>query len=430
MAGVAAAVTLAEHGMRPILIESRPYIGGRTRSFIHDATGDEIDNGQHLLMGCYTATLALLEKLGTRELVRLDRTLRVEFRDRSHGRDLLEASTTLPAPLNVLAGMLRLATITPRDKRSLIRLGIAAKLARPKNEESVRDYLVRHGQSERLRELLWEPIVIATLNTRPERASADLFVEVMRRAFLARGRASQLAFAHGGLSALLAPAGRFIEDRGGRVMLGTPVAGIERDGAEYRVVLKDGGSIASSALIAALPARALHPLLRGELADVVPGIANIDYAPIVSIYLWYDRALTELPAFSALIGTNVQWMFNRRRLGSRVNTGFPGLLSCTISAAFEEAAATGDDVVAMADRELREAFPEMGGTKLLDALVIKEKHATFEATPDVAAHRPPARTRFEGFYLAGDWTDTRLPATIEGAVLSGVRAADQLKIRR
>lgn len=426
MAGIAAAVELASRGLRPTLVESRPYLGGRARSFTHQGTGDEIDNGQHLMMGCYRATFKLLETLGTRHLVRLDRALRVEFRQADGRSDTLDAPTSLPAPLNVLAGMLRLRGIDAHEKRALVRLGIASKLARPDDGETVERYLDRLGQSRRLCERLWHPIVIATLNTSPDRASAALFVEVMRRAFLASGTSSQLAFPTCGLSRLIEPAASYIERRGGRVLTGMAVTGIERDATGYRLQIKDGESIDAPLLVAALPPRALAPLLSHDLTDAVPDAASIGYAPIVSIYLWYDRPLQELPAFAALIGTQVQWMFNRRRLGSPINTRFPGLLSCTISAAFEEAATDGADVIAMADRELRGAFPEMNGARLLDALAVKEKHATFEATPAVAARRPAARTRHAGLYLAGDWTATGLPATIEGAVISGYAAAEML----
>ncbi len=427
--GIAAAVRLALQGMRPLLIESRPYLGGRARSFIHRNTGDEIDNGQHLMMGCYHATFALLEQLGTRDLVDLQPALRVEFREPGGARAVLAAPGFLPSQLGVMAAMLRLGGLSGRERRALLAVGVNVRLKTPGPDETTRQYLNRLGQSPRAQERLWDPIIIATLNTPPQRASARLFAEVMRRAFLGPGTDSQLAFPRTGLSQLIDPAREFIESRGGRVMTGMTITGLHRLPESYLVKLKDHPEIETGHVIAALPWRQLRPLLHGITAyEQEHTTAKPEYIPIVSIYLWYDRNPAELPVFAAMLGTQVQWMFNRRKMGTPPNPAFPGLIACTISAAFSQSAATGKEVAEMADRELRETFPELRDARLLDALVIKEKHATFAATPAVAQGRPGTRTgpSSPGYYLAGDWTDTGLPATIEGAAQSGFAAADAL----
>lgn len=425
MAGIAAAVALARAGRKPTLVESRPYLGGRTRSFLHEASGDEIDNGQHLMMGCYRSTFELLQALGTRHLVEIEPALRVEFRDADGSRDLLIAHPSLPSPIDVFAGMMRLRRISLRERLSLARIGLSLRLRTPPATETVGDYLRRHGQSTRLQERLWNPITIATLNTPPEAASARLFVEVMRRAFLGRREDSHLAFATAGLSRLLAPAADYIESRGGSVMIGNPITAVERDEHGYRISLKDGEALTTSTVVSTLPPRALHPILRNKemQAKLLPEPAGFTYAPIVSLYLWYDRDIPSLPMFSALIGTQVQWMFNRRKIDAAKGDRYPGLLSCTISAAFEEAPSNSDQVIAMADRELRGALPELRDAQLLDGIVVKEKHATFAATPAAELLRRTSATEFPGFYLAGDWTNTGLPATIEGAAQSGFAAA-------
>lgn len=427
IAGIAAAVRLAAKGMRPILIESRPYLGGRARSFIHQKTGDEIDNGQHLMMGCYHATFALLEQLGTRDLVELQPALRVEFRDPGGGRSVLAAPGFLPSQLGVMAAMLRLKGLSRRERRALLAVGLDLRLKTPGPDETTRAYLNRLGQSPGAQERLWDPIIIATLNTPPERASARLFAEVMRRAFLGPGTDSQLAFPRTGLSHLIDPARKFIESRGGRVITGATITGFHHPLDGYVVKLKDHPEIETGHVIAALPWRQLRPLLRGIFANEHErSEAQPEYVPIVSVYLWYDRDPAELPVFAAMLGTQVQWMFNRRKMGTPPNPAFPGLIACTISAAFSQSETTGHEVAAMADRELREAFPELRDARLLDSLVIKEKHATFAATPESVQQRPGTRTGSPGYYLAGDWTDTGLPATIEGAAQSGFAAADAL----
>lgn len=428
MAGIAAAVTLADAGHAPLLIESRPYIGGRARSFLHPASGDEIDNGQHLMMGCYRSTFGLLERLGTRDLVEVEPSLRVEFRDRAGKRTLLDAPRILPSPLDVLAGMLRMPGIDLRERLALLRLGSSVALGRPRPLETVAGYLDRLGQTRRLRERLWDPLVIATLNTPPDLASAGLFVEVMRRAFLGRGDDSHLAFPIAGLSRLLEPARDYIESRGGSVITGAAILAIERDEDGFTIHLKERQPIVTRHIVSALPERSLRRLAEPDarLGSALPPAGTFAYAPIVSLYLWYDAPLGAFPKFAAMTGTAVQWVFNRRTIVGGENGVHPGLLSCTISAAFEESMARGDAIAAMADGELRGAFPEMGSVRLADALVVKEKHATFLATPATERLRPGKRTAVRGFYLAGDWTATGLPGTIEGAVTSGVAAARAL----
>lgn len=426
VAGIAAAVRLAEAGRAPLLLESRPFLGGRTRSFIHEPTGDEIDNGQHLMMGCYEATFALLEKIGTRHLVALQTSLEVEFREPGGRTARLASPTFLPSPLDALVGMLRLEGLSLGERIALARVAVAARLGRVHDQETVRAYLTRHGQSLRAQTRLWDPIVIATLNTAPDVASAHLFVEVMRRAFLGGGDASKLALPRAGLSRLLEPAREYIEARGGRVSTGAQVTGIASEGDGFRIEVKDREPVAASRVVLAIPPGALRTLMaRGGARPVETGIAErIAPSPIVSTYLWYDRDPAGIPMFAALLGSATQWMFNRRAISGAGNERFPGLLSCTISAAAAEAASGGDDLVRLADADLRAAFPELREARLLEGIAIKEKLATFLATPDVDRLRPAARGAVPGIFLAGDWTDTGLPATIEGAAASGDRAAD------
>lgn len=425
MAGLAAAVELARAGSRPLLVESRPFVGGRVRSFVHAATGDEIDNGQHLMMGCYRDTLRLLELLGTRHLVTVQRRLHVEFRDADGAADRLLAVSLLPSPLDVLAGMLRLRRLSARERLGLVRVALAAR-RRERSVETVTELLTRLGQRRNARERLWNPIVIATLNTHPDVASAELFLEVMRRAFLGRGDDSRLVIPRVGLSQLLEPSIEYITARGGSVELGTSVTRIVERGEVYTVEFKDRPPIEAPRVIVAVPPRSASSLLGSILEQVAPVGEALELSPIVSLYLWYDRPLSRLPAMTALLGTRVQWVFNRRRLIDGEESAGTGLLSCTISAADIESATNGDEVIRLADTELRRAFAELDGARLVDALVVKEKHATFRAGVGIDSLRPPTSTERDGLFLAGDWTATGLPATIEGAAQSGFAAAAAL----
>ena len=429
MSGIAAACHLADQGLRPILLESRPDLGGRTRSFRHEGSGDEIDNGQHLMMGCYHSTFRLLNMLGTRDLVTIQRPLQVEFRDADGTIDRLSAPSFLPSPLALAVGMARLQRLTAAERRAAIRLGLSARFSPPRSDETVHQWLSRHRQSQRLQDRLWAPMAIATLNAYPDQASATLFAEVLRRGFLAWGDDARLAIPRCGLSRLIEPSRRFIHDRGGRVGTRCPVSSVQRgsDGL-YIVRLRSGEEVVATDVISALPARNAASVLaswfQGE--DVRYGIT--DTSPIVSLYLWYDHDPEDLPMFTALLGTRVQWVFNRRRIDQSDQRGrHAGLVSCTISAAFADAVDDATMLIAVADAELRQAIPSLAQARLMDALAIKEKHATFHATPENERLRPLAEgLRGERIILAGDWTATGLPATIEGGVASGFRAAEIL----
>lgn len=428
IAGISAAVRLADAGLKPVLIESRPVLGGRVRSFRHPETGDEIDNGQHLLMGCYHDTLRLLEQLGTRHLLDIQPTLSVEFRNQRGERSALAAPAGIPAPLDVLIAMLRFRSLTLAERLGLIRLGISAKLRQPRPDETVGHYLERLGQSPRTQALLWDPIVLATLNTPTREASAKLFSQVMRLGFLGTGQDSRLAIPRAGLSELFGtPAGHYIVERGGEIHTGSPVQFIERKGSSFCITTKDGTVFTTGQLLSALPWRGFRMLV-GPLASDKPDAIGqaIPHNPIISIYLWFDRDLKAIPEFAATIGGTVEWAFNRRRILPEQNERYPGLLCCVTSAADSTVRQENTALIQMAEQELRKAFPELHGARLLTAQVIKEKQATFAATPDTEKLRLQTSGILPGLFLAGDWTDTDLPGTIEGAVRSGFKAAEAI----
>ena len=433
MAGIAAAMELADRGASPILVESRPYLGGRVRSFIHQETGDEIDNGRHLLIGCYHKTFDLLRKLGTDDLVTIQPALRVEFRTTDNSDDTLISPSWLPPPLHVLAGMFRLKQLSFRERAGLLRVGLDVKRKGPHENETVAQYLGRLDQSKRTQQRLWSPLVIATLNTRPEEASARLFAAVMRLAFLSKPHDSKLAIPRVGLSRLIAPGEEYITSRGGRIFSGRFVAHIVRIAKEWEVHLRDGMVLRTSTVLSALPWRESSTLLGEHLPRLQKGPSPSPYPgefprhnPIVSVYLWFDRSLEEMPEFNAMLGTQVEWMFNRRKISGEKNQRFPGLLECVVSAADTLVELDNGEIVAIAEKELRAAFRELEGANLIASQVVKEKRATFHASPDINKARPVPGSLGSGLFVAGDWTATGLPGTIEGAVRSGLIAARQI----
>ena len=424
---MAAAAELVRHGRATTLMEPRAYLGGRARSFADRETGEIIDNGQHLLMGCYTHTLSLLEQLGTRHMLVAQPRMHVDFIDPDGTVHAFDTSR-LPGKAGTALGLLRLSGLSAADKFYALRFALLVErnIARPRTE-SVEEFLRRYRQSPRSIERFWEPIVLATLNAQPRDAAAHLLVEVLQRAIFADTQSSQLLFPAAGLSELTAPFPEWFARNGGTLLRDSAEA-LTLDGNRVTGVATSGGTLAADAVISCIPPRALARLLPAshsafaELAGLVP---VIDYSPIVSVYLWFDKSF--LPGkFYAMLGSTIQWVFNRRLLCSapiEVRSRYPGHLALTVSAADTLATDSTQDIVQLCIEELARAFPEARNAQLLHSQVIKEKHATLHATPEVNSLRPGAHTSAEGFFLAGDWTDTGLPATIEGACQSGVAAA-------
>lgn len=437
-AGLAAGVDLAAHGVRPLVLEARPQLGGRAYSFRHGPTGEVIDNGQHALMGCYTHTLAFLERIGaTRKLVRQP-NLRVAMTHRRLGPGVI-AAAPLPGPLHMLAGVLRYRLLT-RSERVAVLLGGLRVLAMHRRRDArlakgtVAEVLTSLGQSAHAQASFWNPVAIATLNESPARAAAAPFAAVLARAFFGSRRDAQFILPAVGLSELYTgDARRYIEARGGSLLTRAAVAGIDVDRAESPsgaatwgrvrgVRLRDGTAIAASSCIVAVPPRAALGLLPDGVRPAV-GLDRPDRfgaSPIVSVHLWLERPVLAEP-FLGLLGATTQWLFNRTALLGRNGGG--QCLSAVISAGREVAQWDHAEIVRTVVADLHGAVPGASGVAVRHAAVVKEKHATISTTPAVEPLRPRAETPIAGLFLAGDWIATGLPPTIESAVQSGHEAA-------
>ncbi len=428
-AGIAAAVEAADHGWGVTLVEERPYVGGRARSFVDRTTGEEIDNGQHLMMGCYHSALSVLRSLGTIDLVRRQASLRVRFLEAGGIADELRTDN-LPGSAGVALGIMRLREMPLAARLAILRLSARLRLGvvRPAGY-TCRDFLEREGQPLAAIKRFWEPIILATLNAPMHLAAADLLVAVMRLAFLGSREDASLFLPSAGLSDLVEPIGAYLEARGGRVITSEPCDTLEVvQGAVTRVHLRSGEVLSADAVVLAMPQRSVARLLP-EAIDKI-GKWETEASPIVSVYLWYSENWMTDP-FVAALGTVVQWVFNRRLIHEttppEIMEEYPGHVSLTISAGSELAGKSIPEIVSVADAELRTLFPEMAGARLLHGVAIKEKLATPLITP--VTHRPQADALVSvasNLRLAGDWTDTGLPATIEGAARSGIHAVRDL----
>ena len=429
-AGLSAAVRMAGRGARVLVIEARARLGGRATAYPDRETGALLDNGQHVLLGCYTETFAFLETIGARDHVRLQSELRVAMIDREGRRSRL-VCPPLPAPLHLLAGVLEWDALGWRDRLAALRMASPLRLARRHMRgdqaiaaspgETVDAWLVRNGQTDRLRELLWHPLALAAMNQPADVAAAPPFARVLAEMFGSDPQAAAIALPVKPLPQMYAePACRYIEERGGLVRMGGR-AQLQLHADSVAAVLCDGERWTSRAVVSAVPWFAFGELFAEPypaVVDIAARAARMQSSPIVTVNLWFDRPIIDEP-FIGLPGRTMQWLFD-----TRATLGEEGShLSFVSSGAASIAAQTNEHLIATAHAELLEAIPASREARFQRGAVVREPRATFSLAPGQPP-RPGTETPVKGLWLAGDWIDTGLPATIEGAVRSGHRAAD------
>jgi zeta-carotene desaturase len=421
-AGLGAATRLAEAGRRVLLLEARPRLGGRATAFTDPVTRERVDNGQHVLFGCYEETLRLLRRIGAEDGVLRQSNLTFHTVDLD-GRVTRFRCPALPSPFHLLAGVLSWDALAWSDRLAVLGMRSALRplpdsADRPHVRESVRQWLRKHGQTDRLIALLWEPLAVAALNQSIDEAQAHVFARVLTT-MLGSGRdGTSMVLPVRPLDELYAvPSRSYLEQRGGAVRCG--VRARVRGGAGGVVVEVGDEVLAPSAVIVAVAWHELPGVLESSepgLLDIVGRARDTPSSPIVTVNLWLDRDLPVGPIVG-LPGRTFQWAFDRRRL-------VPGTshVSLVASAAGMLTGRDNDAVAALAWQELSRAMPALAACRPRRRQVIRERRATFSVGADVPM-RPASQTAIPGVILAGDWVDTGLPATIESAVLSGHRAA-------
>jgi squalene synthase HpnD len=421
-AGLAAAQELVWRGHDVTLLEGRALLGGRAHSFVDTKSGLVLDNGQHILMGCYHETLRLLRRLGVMDRLYSPPRMAVPFLSEK-GRSTLAA--TAPDPLHLLSALLGYGELSGADKISAVGLALRLRLGRqPLAGETVGAWMRRWRQTPNIIRALWEPLCIAALNEPVATASAQLFATVIRRSFLGGAADSTILLSRVGLSELFAPEVRtLLEMCRGSVRLQTPVTGLRFEGEMLREIkLGDGSSLQPGAVVSALPWHVLRGLLPEE-SKLARACARIQDAPIVSLHLWLDRPILREP-FVGLLDSPVHWVFSRDHIHGPNPSGHEGhVITAVVSGARDLIDKTGPELEELTLRELRRFLPEARDARVLHRMVYKARSATFAATPATEPLRPGVATEWSNLWLAGDWTNTALPATIEGAIVSGVRAA-------
>lgn len=427
LSGLAAGVALASRTIPVVLLEQRPHAGGRAYSFLDRTTGDVIDNGQHLLIGGYRRTRAYLETIGSGHLLEIQRTPELVFHHPQRGYLRLRLPA-LPSPLHLLGGVLASGLFAGVDKLGVIRAGLAI-VREPEDAGGVppgwtiEQWLDSVGASAEARFSFWHPLAVSIMNEKPGGASARVFVRSLREAFLSSRESAALAVPKAGLSELLVdPAVAFIRSRGGVVRCGVDVAEtIEQGGKAVGVRIRGGQIVEASGVILAVASLDIAPLVPASCREGahLREISSAALSPILCVHLWYDRAVSP-HAIVGVLGRKIQWVFRHSHSRGRGER-----LSLVVSAAHEEAGWNNDELIGAGVRDCTGVFGDAARVPY-HSVVIREKRATFSLSPSVEALRPGAQTAVSNLLLAGDWTSTGLPATVEGAIRSGECAADLL----
>jgi len=428
LAGLAAGCALADAGFRITLFERRPYLGGRASSYQHPGTGEVVDNCQHVLLGCCTNLLEFYRRTGVEEKIRWYE--RLTFLEPG-GRESIIGPSRLPAPLHTAPAFLRAPCLTFPDKLAIGRAMVALAPSAPADRgESFLDWLKRHGQTAQAIERFWKTILVSALNEDLDRVSVPYAAQVVRESFLKSAAAGRMGIPTVPLSELYSAAGEYIRARGGVIQQRAGVESFRGQDGGVNVVT-NGEAQNFDYLIVAVPFDVLERMLGDAPAEDEVGsslavaLGKFEASPITGIHLWFDREISELD-HAVLLDRTIQWMFHKSRILESREKGSGSYVELVVSCSRSLVEKSKNEIVEMAVKELKEFFPEARDATLVKSTVIKEMHATYSPAPGVDQFQPKPTTAWPRVFLAGDYTATGWPATMEGAVRSGYLAAEAL----
>jgi len=438
LAGLSAAVALAEAGYRITLLEKRPFLGGRATSYVLPS-GDHIDNCQHVTLGCCTNLDDFYKRAGAFGKIQFYDRLIFSSPDGQRGEI---QSSWLPAPLHVSPSFAAFPLLNWADKRAIGRLlmsimrsgGRPADLASAPGgvRPSMLEWLRKHKQTEQAIRRFWGVVLISALDESLDRTDAQYGVDVFWKAFLANRAGYRIGIPTVPLADLYDGCRNNLISRGGDVRLRATIRGLELDRGEISgVAFESGEVLRADYYVSAVPQDALLELLPKEAMAQKPVFTNLSElktSPITGVHLWFDRVVMDEP-FLTLVDTTTQWIFNKNLLygGDSRSGGAAGggqYLQLVISASYDLVQRSRQEIIDLCLEEVRRAIPAARDARLMKSTVIKETAATFSPEPGCDRWRPGAVSPVRGLFLAGDWTATGWPATMEGAVRSGYLAAE------
>lgn len=416
LAGLAAASALSGAGAKVLILERKPFVGGRAYSYQHPAL-DEVVDCQHVLLGCCTNLVALCRMAGVAERIRwYDR---LTFLTPDGGKPTTLQPGMSPAPLHTSFDFLTAPMLGLADKVAIARGLMEFLRGYPQDDtESFATWLKRTGQTERAIRHLWEPVIVGALNDSFENCSTKYAGQVFHESFLKSAEGGRLGIPTLPLSDFYSYVAEATVRQGAELRLSQSVTGLEHGANGEWLIHTSEGNFAAHNVVVATPFQQAQELLPQGAASI-GGFRN---APITTIHLWFDREITDLD-HAVLLDTGIQWIFHKSRIrGWEKERG--SYVELTISASFAQLKQTREEILSSALRELSMFFPAVREVKLVKSGILKEARATFSVTPGLDAHRPAQETGLPGLFLAGDWTRTGWPSTMEGAVRSGYLAAE------
>ncbi len=437
MAGLAAACALSDAGFRVTLFEKRPFLGGRASSYEHPGTGEVVDNCQHVLFRLCTNLVEFYERIGVANQIRwFDQMNFIE----PGGRISVMESSILPAPMHTAPSFFHFSFLSAADKFVVMRALAPITLSQPRDDgRSFQEWLDQHGQTKTTASRFWRPILVSALSEELERISISAAAQVVRES-MKSPQARQMGVPMVPLTDLYNAAGDYVRARGGSIDFRCSLESFTAERTSVRVRVADSEQIFDY-LIAALPFDSLARVLpeTPESAGLKERIAHFENSPITGIHLWFDRQISDLD-HAVLLDRTIQWMFHKSRLqpmrrldnpavakgAERPQTENGSYIELVVSSSKTLIEKSRAEIVDLALSEVREFFPAARQASLVKSTVIKEVNATYSPRPGIDAHRPGAVTAWPRVFLAGDWTATGWPATMEGAVRSGYLAAEAL----
>jgi squalene-associated FAD-dependent desaturase len=429
LAGLSSGVALAEAGFHVKLLEQRPFLGGRASSYTLP-DGEEIDNCQHVTLGCCTNLDDFYRRVGA--LPKIARYERLVFVDSAGHRAVMEASP-LPPPFHLAPSLAFYPSLTWGEKRNVAEAMLAIARRGGRNDDgdaagcSMLDWLRAHGQSETAISRFWAVVLVSALNEELARTGARYGLDVFWKAFLCSRLGYVVGIPRVPLSELYEGCRSRIERRGGEVLCRASVRGLKDADGRIAAVAMDGGRQHSAdCYVLAVPHEAALKLIPQHIVANEPAfrhIRNLQVSPITSVHFWFDRDVMAEP-FVTLLDRTTQWIFNKSHLTEGPGQG--RYLQAVISASYGLVDRSRQEIINLCLGELQQVLPESRQARLLKATVVKETAATFSPQPGSDRWRPPQRTALRNLFLAGDWTATGWPATMEGAVRSGYLAAEAI----
>jgi len=414
-AGISSAVFLADKGHTIQLIEASPKLGGRAYSFEHQ--GEIVDNGQHILMGCYLFTLEFFELINSLDTIEIQPNLKINFVARGGKRFQLNTDG-VTYPFNILTALKNYDALSNTEKLSVVKLFLKIAVCNPKHYTTVttKEFLESNHQTQNSIDVLWEIIHVGTMNCKLEESSAELFIRVLKQIFFTVDEATKIILPKVGLSEMYcSQSEKFLNERDCSVSLSERLINLEYDYAEQRVK-----SIKTSKqtytdfdfLVLSIPPYQVEKIF--SESEIEYSLPDYEYSSILNIHLWFrENPFTE--KFYGLINSKFHWVFNHNKH-----------ITITTSAADELINLSDEQILKEALTELKDFFTNLEPNQIYKHLIIREKRATFKPTIQNTTERKSLRNNLGNIFLTGDWTNTNLPATIEGAVKSSVILTDNL----